>query len=60
MEIVEELFQRVIVYEEALTHICDLCAQLDCLLSFAQAARTYNLNMPDMSEDNVIRIVKGR
>ena len=60
LEIIEELLQRVIVYEEALTQICDLCAELDCLLSFAQAARTYNLNMPDMCEGNVTKIIKGR
>jgi len=60
LEIVEDLLKKVLVHEEALTRICDLCAELDCLLSFAQAARTYDLNMPDMREDNIIRIVKGR
>jgi len=60
LEIVEDLLQKVLVHEEVLTRICDLCAELDCLLSFAQAARTYDFNMPDMCEDNVIKIVKGR
>lgn len=60
MEIVEDLVEKVLVHEETLTQICDLCAELDCLLSFAQAARTYDFNMPEMCEDNVIRIVKGR
>jgi len=60
LEIVEDLLKKVLVHEEALTRICDLCAELDCLLSFAQAARTYDLNMPDMREDNIIRIIKGR
>ena len=60
LEIVEDLLQKVLVHEEALARICDLCAELDCLLSFAQAARTYDFNMPDVHEDNVIKIVKGR
>jgi DNA mismatch repair protein MSH5 len=60
LEIVEDLSKKVLVHEEALTQICNLCAELDCLLSFAQAARTYDFNMPEMCEDNVIRIVKGR
>jgi DNA mismatch repair protein MSH5 len=60
LEIVEELLQKVLVHEEALTQICDVCAELDCLISFAQAARTYNFTMPDMCEENVIKIVKGR
>ncbi|KAF9644907.1 hypothetical protein BDM02DRAFT_3157041 [Thelephora ganbajun] len=60
LEIVEDLLQKVLVHEGALIRICDLCAELDCLLSFAQAARTYDFNMPNMCEDNVIRIIKGR
>lgn len=60
LEIVEDLLEKVLIHEEALTQICDLCAELDCLLSFAQAARTYGFNMPDMCEDNIIRVVKGR
>jgi DNA mismatch repair protein MSH5 len=60
LEIVEELLQKVLVHDGALTQICDFCPELDCLLSFAQAARTHNFNIPDMSEDNVTRIVQGR
>lgn len=60
LEIIEEVLQRVLVHEELLTQICDICAELDCLLSFAQAARTYSFTMPNMCEENVIKIVKGR
>ena len=39
---------------------CDACAELDCLLSFAAATRSYGYVRPTMAEDNVIDIKEGR
>lgn len=48
------------VYDEAISVSCDLCAELDCLLSFSEAATTFNFVRPRMSEENVIEIIQGR
>lgn len=37
-----------------------VCAELDCLLSFAEAARAFNYQRPRMVEDPVVDIVQGR
>lgn len=39
---------------------CDVCAELDCLLAFAEASRAYNYCRPQMSEDTIIDIDQGR
>lgn len=39
---------------------CDVCAELDCLLAFAEASRAYNYCRPQMSEDSIIDIDQGR
>jgi DNA mismatch repair protein MSH5 len=57
---VEALHERIVVYDQAISATCELCAELDCLLSFAAAARTYAFIRPRMSEENVIQIVQGR
>ncbi|CAL1712854.1 unnamed protein product [Somion occarium] len=60
IEIVYDLQMKVLEYEKAISAACDVCAELDCLLSFADASRAYNFNRPEMSEDNVIDIKGGR
>jgi DNA mismatch repair protein MSH5 len=37
-----------------------VCAELDCLLSFAEAARAFNYRRPRMVEDPIVDIVQGR
>ena len=37
-----------------------VCAELDCLLSFAEAARVFNYRRPRMVEEPIVDIVQGR
>lgn len=60
MEIIHELAEKVIPFSEAISEACDICAELDCLLSFAEATNQYNYRRPQMSEENVINIKQGR
>ena len=60
LEIVQTLLEDVLTFSEAMLKACEVCAELDCLLSFAQASRTNNYVRPDMVEENVIDIVQGR
>ena len=41
-------------------YACDVCAELDCLLSFAEASTAGNFVRPQMVEENVIDIKQGR
>jgi len=60
IEIVQDLLDRILGFGEAMGNACDVCAELDCLLSFAEASRTYDYRRPRMVEDNVIDIKGGR
>ncbi|KAG1751159.1 DNA mismatch repair protein MutS [Suillus lakei] len=60
IEIVQELLERILVFSEGMRHTCDVCAELDCLLAFAEASRAYNYCRPQMSEDPIIDIDQGR
>ncbi|KAG1801295.1 DNA mismatch repair protein MutS [Suillus subaureus] len=60
IEIVQELLERILVCSEGMRHTCDVCAELDCLLAFAEASRAYNYCRPQISEDPIIDIDQGR
>jgi DNA mismatch repair protein MSH5 len=60
LEIIHDLAESVIPFAEAMREACDICAELDCLLCFAEAANLYNYRRPQMSEENVIEIKQGR
>ena len=60
IEITQALLEKVLVYDEAMTTACDVCAELDCLLAFAQASRANNYVRPTLTEENVIDIRHGR
>ncbi|KAF8627457.1 hypothetical protein AX17_006270 [Amanita inopinata Kibby_2008] len=60
IEIVQELLAEVLPSCEAINQACKVCAELDCLLSFAAASRAYNYRRPVMVDDNVIDIKEGR
>ncbi|KAI0643124.1 DNA mismatch repair protein MutS [Trametes meyenii] len=60
IEIVQSLQERVLGFASEIGHVCDVCAELDCLLSFAEASRSYDYRRPYMTEDNVIDIKQGR
>lgn len=60
IEIVQELGERVLEYEQLLNAVSDTCGTLDSLVALARGARQYNLVRPRMTEQNVIKIKGGR
>jgi DNA mismatch repair protein MSH5 len=60
IEIIQQLLEEVLVHDKMIGDVCDICAELDCLLSFAEASRNYNYKQPEIVDDNVIEIVGGR
>lgn len=60
MEIIHELAEKVLPFSKPISEACDVCAELDCLLCFAEATNQYNYSRPQMSEENVINIKQGR
>lgn len=60
LEIIQDLLEEVLVVDDAMGKACDVCAEADCLLSFAEASRLYDYKRPDMVQDNYIEIIGGR
>ncbi|KAJ7819398.1 DNA mismatch repair protein MutS [Mycena olivaceomarginata] len=60
IEIVQELLEEIVVHFEAMTTACDISAELDVLLSFADASRAFEYRRPEMIDDNIIDIKQGR
>ncbi|KAJ7610685.1 DNA mismatch repair protein MutS [Mycena rosella] len=60
IEIVQELLEEIVVHFEAMAAACDTCAELDCLLSYAEASRAFDYRRPEMVDDNIIDIKQGR
>jgi DNA mismatch repair ATPase MutS len=60
IEIIQKLLDDVMVYESSMIKACDTFAELDCLLSFAEASRAYEYVRPVMCEDNVLIVKEGR
>ncbi|KAJ7459929.1 DNA mismatch repair protein MutS [Mycena latifolia] len=60
IEIVQELLEEIVVHFEAMAAACDICAELDCLLSYAEASRAFDYRRPEMVDDNIIDIKQGR
>ncbi len=60
----EQLFEQLVLdlsdYIEPIQHNASLIARLDCLLSFAKAARKNNYIRPDLDESLAIDIKGGR
>ncbi|KAI0697886.1 DNA mismatch repair protein MutS [Cytidiella melzeri] len=60
IEIIQKLSEDVMVYESIMAKACDICAELDCLLSFAEASRAYDFQRPVMTDENVLIVKQGR
>ncbi|KAJ5082300.1 DNA mismatch repair protein MutS core [Penicillium argentinense] len=60
IEIVYDLAQRVLQYEDMLIEASDVCGDLDSLLAFTQSASFYKLTRPRMVPENIIKIKSGR
>ena len=60
LEIIQDLLEEIIKHDKTIATACDVCAELDCLLSFSEVSRSYNLRRPEMIEENYIEIIQGR
>jgi DNA mismatch repair ATPase MutS len=60
IELVQELLEEILVHVKNMNDACDILAELDCLLSFADAAITYGYVRPTMVEAGIIEIHQGR
>lgn len=60
LEIIQELLEEVLLCDDLVSSACDVCAELDCLLSFAEATRAYDYTRPEMVDENMIEIIQGR
>ena len=56
----QRLLERILDFNDALTYACDVCAELDCLLSLAEAAQMFGYQRPTMVDSNIIDITQGR
>lgn len=60
IEIVQQLGERVLEYEELLNTVSDVTGELDCHVALAKGAISYNLSRPWISEQNIVKIKGGR
>jgi DNA mismatch repair protein MSH5 len=60
IEVLQDLAQNVLEFENLLLSCSEICGELDCLVALARGANRYNLSRPSMVEDNVIKITAGR
>ncbi|KAI0052711.1 hypothetical protein FA95DRAFT_1664395 [Auriscalpium vulgare] len=60
IEIIQDLLEKIIIYDEPMSEACTICAELDCLLCFAMAAEAFDYRRPQMTEENVIIVKQGR
>ncbi|CEO58793.1 hypothetical protein PMG11_03495 [Penicillium brasilianum] len=60
IEIVYDMAQRILQYENVLVEASDVCGELDSLLALTQVASFYKLSRPRMVPENVVRIRGGR
>lgn len=60
IEIIQELGERVLEYQDVLDMTSDVCGELDSFIALVHGAQKYNLVRPRMTEDNVIKIRGGR
>lgn len=60
LEIIQELLEEILAATEAIEASCDVCAELDCLLAFAEASRIYDYRRPNMVDENVIELIQAR
>ncbi|KAI6114298.1 DNA mismatch repair protein MutS [Pisolithus sp. B1] len=60
IELVQELLEKIMPFHDSIIGICEVCAELDCLLAFAEAARSFDYRRPQMVEGSIINIVQGR
>ncbi|KAJ3392725.1 MutS protein msh5 [Lobulomyces angularis] len=60
IEIIQTLQEKILPYSRLLTKISKHSAELDCILSFAEASKKYGYTRPKVTEENFLEIVEGR
>lgn len=60
IEIVQQLGERVLEYEETINTVSDVAGELDCHIALAKGALRYNLSRPQISEQNIVKVKGGR
>ncbi|KAF8297748.1 hypothetical protein DL93DRAFT_760795 [Clavulina sp. PMI_390] len=60
IELLHQLEQEVLHFEQDVRQACDVGAELDVLLSFATASRAYEYVRPRMVEENILHVKAGR
>jgi DNA mismatch repair protein MSH5 len=60
IEVLQDLAQNVLEYEDLLITCSEICGELDCLVAMAQGANQLNLVRPNVVEDNIVKITAGR
>lgn len=60
IEIIQELGERVLEYEEILNDISDICGEIDSLAALASGAVQHNFVRPRMTDRNIVQIQAGR
>lgn len=60
IEIVQQLGERVLEYEDLLNTVSDVVGELDCHVALAKGAMEYHLSRPRISEQNILKIKGGR
>lgn len=59
-ELLHQLQLRILEHSALLINCSAILTQMDCLLAFAEAAKRYNYVRPEMTDDIVLKVVKGR
>lgn len=60
IEIIQNLGDRVLEYEELLNEVSDVCGELDSLVALARGAKEHKLVRPRITEQNIIKLKGGR
>ena len=60
IEIIQELGDKVLEYEDLMNNVSDICGEVDSLVALARGATQHNLVRPRLTERNIIHIKAGR
>lgn len=60
IEIVQQLGERVLEYEDLLNMVSDVAGELDCYVALAKGALQYSLSRPTITARNMLKIKGGR
>ncbi|KAG3114792.1 hypothetical protein PI124_g6463 [Phytophthora idaei] len=59
-ELLEELTMALLEYESSIHEMTWIMSYLDCLISFASCAKSFNFTRPQISEGNTLKAIQAR